>query len=81
MSFLLDIPSDVMIEILSEWLKTKEIVRLDALCNHQYRVDYLGLFSKTILSDESLSYNKWLIRRKGKVRAFCLDNVSIQEYY
>ena len=76
MSLLIDVPSDVILEVLSLWLESNDYRRLDsALCGHQSRRYYHHLLSKiTYIDDTDSGFNKWLVSLNLEPRKLFLYN-------
>ena len=83
MSLLMNVPSDVSLDILSLWLKYAEYVRLDsAFCHHKYRSVYLNLLSKTMFYDDNKSerFSYWLISKNIQPHSLLLkDHMTIKK--
>ena len=74
MSLLIDVPSDVIVEILSQWLKCSDLIKIyDALYSDVSRSIYLQLLSKGIFCENSQSFNKWLLSKNIIPQSLCIS--------
>jgi len=81
--FLIDLPSDVIVDILSKWLSMRNVSRIDsALCSRHARTSLLGILaSNPFATRESvdirnIEFMKWLCLRKIR-----LVNIGLNENF
>lgn len=78
----MDLPSEMLSEVLCNWLELKALVQLDsAMCNHQSRSTLLGLFSSRLcifdstVVFESAQIVKWFRSKKLQVSSIRIGDL------
>ena len=84
-SFFLQLPENLTCSVLSEWLDTRYLGRVDnAMCSHSQRRVWLNLLSsskgicaKIKMSSVPMSFLAWIVRRRLIVTNFCLFKLNV----
>ncbi len=93
MSSLLNLPGDVIIEILASWLKSNEVAKLDsAVCNQKKRSDFLQILKCPEFMIPSFrvqgyhstnvchSYMRWIEHREIKLKSLSLKGIDFENH-